>query len=55
MKGCEGSTHDLIGGTILAFTWRPKENYENFSQDSLSLDRDLNPGPSVNHTTVMFD
>jgi hypothetical protein len=45
---------------VLHFPGGTEENYHYLNQDSRSLDRDLNPGPSefetgyVNHSTTTF-
>jgi hypothetical protein len=44
LKDVEVSIQGLIEGTIPAYTWRTHENHEILSQESLSADRDLNPG-----------
>jgi hypothetical protein len=49
-----GSGRGMISGTILEFTYRDKENRENFSQDSESAGQELNPGSPKLGTTVLI-
>jgi hypothetical protein len=50
--GVEGSSHGLISGTILAFSWRDSKTTENLRRGGWYPNQDLNqesPEYSLNH------